>query len=128
MPYRPPTGADIVRAITRYRRRVEERQRTLEGRARLAKARAEALAVARMLKERFGARRVRLFGSLARGDADPDRFDIDIAVEGMKDADSCDAWGAARELVTREIDVVALTDIVPPLLRRRVEEDGVDLP
>ena len=126
VPYEPPTMADFRAAVAANLRRIEERNRDPEVQATLAGARAEAAAAARMLRERFGARRVRLFGSLARGDAD-ETFDVDLAVEGVEPARFFEAWAVAAGLVRRKLDLVDLAD-APPLLRSRIEEDGVDLP
>jgi predicted nucleotidyltransferase len=54
---------------------------TREGRREEALRAAEACAA--LLKERFGARRVVLFGSLAGDDFDRDFSDVDLAVEGL---------------------------------------------
>lgn len=80
---------------------------------------------ARLLVEEFGVGRVVVFGSLASG-----RFrsgsDIDLAVEGLRPerffrADARLAW----ELPV-PIDLKPLADL-PPSLRQRVEEEGVEL-
>lgn len=107
-------------------RRVEEELRRPEVRARIEAARAEAAAAARVLKERFGATRVRLFGSFARLDQVED-FDIDLAVEGIDPDLFVKASTAATQVVTREVDLVDPAT-APPLLRRRIEQDGIDLP
>jgi predicted nucleotidyltransferase len=69
---------------------------------------------------------VRLFGSLARGDAG-ERFDIDLAVEVIDRRRFFAACADADRLVTRKLDVIDLPD-ASPLLRSRVEDDGIDLP
>lgn len=85
----------------------------------------EARKAARLLVDEFGVRRVVAFGSLAAG-----RFrrgsDIDLAVEGLPPerffrADARLAWELAVP-----IDLKLLTDC-PPLLRKRIEEEGVEL-
>jgi len=126
IPYRLPTGEDYHKALAANLRRIEERNRRPEVQSELARARTEAAAAARLLKDEFGASRVRLFGSLARGDAD-EGFDIDLAVEGIAPARFFAAYAAAGMLVTRKFDLIDLEDATP-LLRSRVEEDGVDLP
>ena len=78
-----------------------------------------------MLIARFGATRVRLFGSLARGDVG-EAFDIDIAVEGIAPERFFSACAAADRLVTRKLDVVDVAD-ASPLLRKRINDDGIDL-
>ncbi len=126
IPYKSPTGKDMREAIARRCRWIEEELKKPEVQARLDAAHAEAVAVARMLKERFGATRVRLFGSLARRD-EVEGFDIDVAVEGLASRDYFRAWGEAEKLVTRKLDLIDLKDELPPLLRKRIEQDGVDL-
>jgi predicted nucleotidyltransferase len=81
-----------------------------------------------VLRDRFGATRVRLFGSLARGDGDVDRgFDIDLAVEGVAPGKFFEAWAVAARQTKRRLDVVDVKD-ASPLLRQRFDEDGIDLP
>lgn len=127
IPYKPPTGKDMREAIARRMRWVEEQKKLPEVQARLDAAHAEAVAVARMLKERYGATRVRLFGSLARRD-EVEGFDIDLAAEGLAPGDHFQAWADADRLVTRKLDLIDLADDLPPLLRTRIDQDGVDLP
>jgi hypothetical protein len=107
-------------------RRLDERLRDPAVVARLDAARAEAAAAARVLRERFGATRVRLFGSLARRDR-AEGFDIDLAVEGIAARDFFRACAAADQVVTRRLDIVDVAE-APPLLRARIDEDGVELP
>ena len=126
IPYNPPTMADYRAAVARRLRYLEDKNKDPAFRAITDAARAEAAAAARVLKEEFAATRVRLFGSLARGDAD-DGFDIDLAVEGVEPKRFFSAWAAAGLKLTRRFDLIDLAD-APPLLRQRVEEDGVDLP
>ena len=64
-----------------WRRREAERRARAEERAR--RLRALLPAAKKLLCERYGARRVILFGSLARGDV-RERSDVDLAVEGLR--------------------------------------------
>src|SRR5438552_11574703 len=80
IPYEPPGPEQIRAAILARIRREDERLADPAVRAGLDVARAEAAAAARVLIERFGAARVRLFGSLARRER-AEGFDIDLAVE-----------------------------------------------
>ena len=63
-----------------------------------------AKSAANLLRERFGATKVIVFGSLVR-----DRFkedsDIDLAVEGLASADFFEALTAVNELCDRWIDL-----------------------
>lgn len=125
VPYSLPAGRDLRRAIAEVQRRNEERLRDPRFRAADDRARGEA-AAARLLRERFGATRVRLHGSLARLDCSED-FDIDLAVEGLEPGRLFEAWAAAERLVTRRLDLVEM-ECATDLMRRRVLEDGIDLP
>ena len=125
IPYRPPTGADFRAAIAARELQIEERNRDPEVRAAVAAAIAQARAAAALLRDEFGATRVRLFGSVARGDTNED-FDVDLAAEGIPRRRYFAAWAAAGLLVGRKLDLVDLED-APALLRQRIEEDGVDL-
>lgn len=90
-----------------------------------ARSRAEAEAIAAMLRERFGATRVVLFGSLARGRFRLDS-DIDLAVAGLAKGDLFRAMGDAMALTDRWVDIKPLED-VDPHFRRRIFETGIDL-
>jgi predicted nucleotidyltransferase len=67
-------------------------------------------------------RRVILFGSAATGVPRNPRFDLDLALEG---GDLYRALDVVAE-ASIHVDLVDLT-LVPPHLRRRIEETGVDL-
>jgi len=75
--------------------------------ARTARARAVLAEIARVLIERYGARQVTLFGSLARGDFGEDS-DIDLVVDGLP-AHLLFAAGAEAERLAGDIAV----DLVP---------------
>ena len=69
--------------------------------------------------ERYGARRVRVFGSAARGEAD-ERSDVDLLVEMEPGRSLLDMGGLLmelRELLGREVDVVTERS-----LKRRIRE------
>ncbi len=75
----------------------------------------------RLLRERFGASKVILFGSLAGHSIWHDQSDIDLAVEGL----SWDAWSLAQDYLNGcvppglKVDVVRL-ESVPPAVRARI--------
>jgi predicted nucleotidyltransferase len=81
------------------------------------------------LAEKHGARNVRVFGSVARGEAGPDS-DIDLLVEW--DIAHISAWGGAgldielRQLLGREVDVVSEEDL-HWYIRDRVLQEAVPL-
>jgi hypothetical protein len=104
-------------------------------RARAADARAtawraerlpEAKQAARALVEQLGARRVLLFGSMARGSATPES-DIDLWVEGLPEGAFVDAVSLARQFITAtEVDVVR-AEWARASVRERVLREGVVL-
>ncbi len=71
---------------------------------------------------RFGARRIILFGSVARGEADDDS-DLDLAVEGLPAASFFPAMAAAWRVADRPVDLVRLEE-ASATLRDRVLADG----
>ncbi|MFB0533355.1 MAG: nucleotidyltransferase family protein [Anaerolineae bacterium] len=82
---------------------------------------------AALLKERFDARRVVLFGSLARSDFFHRRSDVDLAVEGIRSQDFWRAWSALDTLGCEfEIDLVDV-ETASPSLRLEIEREGVEL-
>jgi predicted nucleotidyltransferase len=82
----------------------------------------------RLLKERFGARRVILFGSIAGQGIWHGRSDIDLAVEGLAETDFFPAYSACRDLLPRgiELDLVTLEDVYPEMRARILGE--VEMP
>ncbi len=82
----------------------------------------------RLLKERFGARRVILFGSIARQGTWHGRSDIDLAVEGLAPAEFFPAYSACRDLLPRglELDLVPLGSAYPEMRARILGE--VEMP
>lgn len=87
-------------------------------------------ACAQLLKQRFGARRVLLFGSLAQQGVWHEQSDIDIAVEGLAPADFFPAYSACRDLLPRgldlDLDLVPLEDAYPEMRARILGE--VEMP
>ncbi|HQY90443.1 nucleotidyltransferase domain-containing protein [Caldilinea sp.] len=88
-------------------------------------ARVEAEQIATMLRNRFGAQRVLLFGSLAQG-----RFaatsDLDLAVAGISPADFFPALAQAGKLSDFPIDLKPLEALAPHFLEE-VLRTGVDI-
>jgi predicted nucleotidyltransferase len=91
----------------------------------VAKRKEQALEAAeaciRLLKGRFGARRVILFGSVAGQGAWHERSDIDLAVEGLAPAEFFSAYSACRDLLPQglELDLVSL-ETAHPEMRARI--------
>jgi predicted nucleotidyltransferase len=92
------------------------------------KALAAAKACAELLKTRFGAKRVIIFGSLVGHGPWHDRSDIDLAVEGLAPADYFRALSACYELLPRgmELDLVPMEDAYPEMRARILGE--VEMP
>jgi len=94
--------------VTYWRRR-QAQARSLS--LRLAEqARGDALRIAAMLRRDFGATRVVLFGSLARGRFRPDS-DIDLAVAGLPAAAFFAALARAASLSEFPVDLKPLEDL-----------------
>lgn len=81
-----------------------------------------------LLKNRFGARRVILFGSLAGQGVWHEQSDLDLAVEGLPSADFFKAYAACSKLLPPglELDLVPLEDVYPELRTRILGE--VEMP
>ena len=108
-------AVSIEEAAAHFRRRKEERRARAEARAReLALRLPEAK---RLLVERFGARRVILFGSLARG-ALEEWSDVDLAVEGIAPEDYFTAIAELVGLFERPVDLVEIEHAQESLLAR----------
>ena len=92
-----------------------------------ADAQEDARAVAAMLRRDFGATRVILFGSLARGGFHAES-DIDLAVAGVPVNRWFEAYAAANRLARhyRWVELFPLEDLNERFLQR-VLETGVDL-
>ncbi len=78
-----------------------------------------------MLKERFGATEVWLFGSLCTGDVHGGS-DVDLAVRGLSPADHMRAWAAVDRFDDAVVDLVLLEE-APPSLVERIIAEGVPL-
>jgi len=85
------------------------------------------LLAASLLKARFGARRVLLFGSLAHQAWFVPDSDVDLAVEGLSGPDYWQAWRAVEEIVDdREVDLIDI-ESASNSLRDAIERYGVEL-
>jgi len=83
--------------------------------------------IASMLKEKYGAKRVILFGSIVKSSYLHKRTDIDLLVEGIKSNDflraGADAWTISSPF---DVDIVPVERADQYLLSRALEE-GVEL-
>jgi predicted nucleotidyltransferase len=82
---------------------------------------------ASLLKSRFGAQRVLLFGSLAhQGWFAPDS-DVDLAVEGLRGPDYWEAWRAIEEVIDdRQVDLIEI-ESASDSLRGAIKRHGIEL-
>ena len=79
------------------------------------------------LARRFGAKRLVLFGSRARGDNRPNS-DIDLAVYGMPPDNRAEFWMECEDLPTLlKFDIVHMQDGMNPAFVANIEKDGVEL-
>ncbi|MCM8749380.1 nucleotidyltransferase family protein [Thermomicrobiaceae bacterium CFH 74404] len=80
------------------------------------------------LAAKYGARKVRVFGSVARGEAD-EESDIDLLVEfepGRSLLDHAGLWLELQELLGCKVDVVSERGI-KPRIRERILREAVPL-
>jgi predicted nucleotidyltransferase len=78
---------------------------------------------ARFLREQ-GAKRVWLFGSLAKGRRPTVHSDFDFAVEGLPGDKLFGSVGHLLQVLPRDVDVVEF-ESCPPLLRQQILEHGI---
>ena len=79
------------------------------------------------LARRYGAKRLVLFGSRARGD---NRYnsDIDLAVYGMPEDNRTEFWVNCEDLPTLlKFDIVHIRDDMDPDFLANIQKDGVEL-
>ncbi|MDY7080697.1 MAG: hypothetical protein SXV54_27770 [Chloroflexota bacterium] len=104
-----------------------ERSRRRRMRKRATQATEAARAAADLLRQRYGATRVRLFGSALYPGRFHERSDVDLAVEGLAPQDYLNAWalvnGPGGEF---EIDLVT-PDMCRPAIWKSAEREGVEL-
>jgi predicted nucleotidyltransferase len=113
-----------VYRATAWQREEEDRKERVQ---RTQRAWRVARQAAGLLREQFDARRVVLFGSLARQDSLHRRSDLDLAVEGIKRQDFWRAWSALDTLGGGfEIDLVDF-ETASPALRLEIERGGIEL-
>lgn len=119
------TPAQIEEYRAAARARWEQEQRDLA--AREQRAWAAARRAAQMLKERFGATRVVVFGSLVHSGLFTPWSDVDIAAWSIRSEDTLRAMEAAsgvdNEIAVNLVDVNACRSF----LREVIEREGVDL-
>ncbi len=102
------------RALTRARR---ERAQPV-----ITRIQRQLVAVARLLADEFGATRVVLFGSHARGDA-TEASDIDLLVYGIPLRELVSATDRARTLLGVHVDLIP-ADFTESVIREPAEAEG----
>lgn len=79
------------------------------------------------LAARYGARRLVLYGSRARGDFHA-RSDVDLAVYGMPEKQRGSFSVEAEDLPTLlKLDIVHISENIEPAFLQNIEKDGVTL-
>lgn len=117
-------SASVRHYIRAYERRADARE--AERLQRFERLRERAAAIARSLREAYGARVV-LFGSLLDRDHLAPNADIDLAVEGLSPSEYWEAWeGVERFAGDARLDFIRL-EWAPPGLQELIREEGVEL-
>lgn len=112
-----------------YKRGARERlaREEAETRKRREQAWSVAQRAAAHLRAEFGARRVRVFGSLAAQARFGLASDIDLAVEGITADRFWSAWAALDYIESPfEIDLIAI-EFAPPKLIAAIEREGIEI-
>ncbi|HVO84376.1 MAG TPA: nucleotidyltransferase domain-containing protein [Syntrophobacteria bacterium] len=126
-----PTALELTRKdLAAYRQALRRKRK--RSRPALWRTQRDALvqrvrAAADLLRSRFGAKRVVLFGSLAHeGWYDP-ASDVDLAVEGLSGADYWHAWREVEDVIgDRRVDLIDV-ESASESLRRAIERYGVEM-
>ncbi len=110
--------------LTWQKRENERRQALLE---RQKRAYSAARSAAVIIREQFGAIRVRLFGSLLYPQSFHNHSDIDLAAEGMDDTLVLKAWCAVSASAPEfEFDLVTPAECRPEIWSS-IESEGIEL-
>jgi predicted nucleotidyltransferase len=111
-----------AQAFTRRRSRKGKKGLKLEERERIL---GEVKRAADLVKAKFGAKRVILFGSMAHEAWFTPDSDIDIAVEGLKTEDYWRAWEMLEEeIFDRPVDLIEI-ESASESLRESIERQGI---
>lgn len=121
--YTRPMVVTIDETIAYLRRRRAEREARAAKRA--AAIRARLSAAKELLQQRYGARRVVLFGSFARGDV-TEHSDVDLAVEGLTTVEYFTAIADLTGLLDAPVDLVEI-ERAPESMQARLRLEGVEL-
>lgn len=113
----------IARYAALYREREQARLAALAGRA--GELRAKLPEAAALLRAEFGAGRVGVFGSLARGDF-AEASNVDLYVDRVAPGHYFQAIAALVALLDADVDLIEL-DRAPASLRDHIAEEGTDV-
>ena len=117
--------AKLAKYRLAWQKRETERRQALVERG--ARARQAASSAAHILRERFGARRVRLFGSLLYPETFHKRSDIDLAAEGIEPRWVLKAWCAISAAAPEFVFDLVTPDECRQVIWDSVELEGVEL-
>ncbi|MBI3914307.1 MAG: nucleotidyltransferase domain-containing protein [Chloroflexi bacterium] len=112
--------------LDEYRRAAQRRSRVEELTIDHRRRRAWQLArrAARLLKQKYGATRVIVFGSLTHGAWFHPHSDLDLAVEGLEPGAVWRAWSTIEKAVPElEVDLIEL-ETASQRLNQRIREQG----
>lgn len=119
------TPTDLTRYRDAARRRAASRTLTPADAAARADLLKRVRSAATMLRTRYGAKRVILFGSLAHEAWYAADSDVDLAVEGLAGDTVWRAWRAVEEIIgDRAVDLVEV-ETARESLRGAIERTGV---
>ncbi len=127
-----PTALDLTRKewmryLEAHRRRFAPPKPTATERRTRERLLARARRAAALLKERFGVRRVVLFGSLADDVWFRTDSDVDLAVEGLSAEDYWEAWRLVEDVIQeRPVDLIEI-ERAGESLQRVIERYGIEL-
>ncbi|MBI4582938.1 MAG: nucleotidyltransferase domain-containing protein [Planctomycetes bacterium] len=111
--------------LRRYKPERSQDQKSMDDR--LKKAMALALKAAGILKIRFGAKRVVLFGSLSHKEWFTPWSDIDLSVAGIKDQDFYQAVATVSGLSPDfKIEIIDFNSC-PPKMKEKIEAEGIEV-
>lgn len=119
----PADALELYRATARQRE-LDRQEAIIQ---RHERAMTLASTAAQLLRQRFGAERVIVFGSVAQPELFHERSDIDLAVWGVDEADYLRAVAALIQLSPEfEMDLIRW-ESAPASLRQRIVAEGVGL-
>ncbi len=112
-----------------YHPRLAARERSVSSsRSREIKALANrAQQFGQQIKKEFGAKRVLLFGSLARETGFEHDSDIDLAVEGLQGSQYWEVWRIAEEYFPEHTVEVVEIETTSQSMKQAIEKYGIEL-